>query len=319
MNRVRFTLCLLAIVLFAGPMTAQLQNCGLPAGSGGTISAAGGTVAPGSLSPAPALTGESAGLSFVQYLFLNPNDLVLDTLSGQTGPRIIFANNTGQADPAADLGLSVGDEFCVMSMSFSLDILQRQVDTLYTSSFFGVPCCDFAEVTQGVDVCSLMVDAGIVNGSDLADYNDLADFALAYGIQASLESIFFLVDSFINIVPPGSPCTAGAPMCYATSNQICYLVDTATGLLGSQIWETNLALAPNPAHQAVRMTFTSRLAGEATLQLVDVTGRLRQTQRLAMVAGENRLTVALDGLAAGLYAVYLDGPEGRASARLVVE
>lgn len=308
-----------AALTLAAPLFAQQQNCGLPAGAGGTLSASGGNVAPGSQNPDPGFSGESSGLSFTQFLYINPDDLVFDTLSGTNAPRILFADNDGRADPAADLGLAIGDRFCVQSMSFSLDVLQRQIDTLYTSSFFGVPCCDFAEVSQGVDVCSLMQDAGILAGADLEDYNDLADFAVAYGIQASLESIFFLVDSFINIVPPGSPCTAGAPLCYATSNRLCYTVDTVSTVGGPLAWEAGAELLPNPARGVTTLRFRARSAGEGVLRVHDALGRRLRERRLALAPGANALTLDLDGLAPGLYPIAISGPQGRASLTLVVE
>jgi hypothetical protein len=298
-------------------LMAQSANCSLSPDAGGTLAASGGVVSPDGLSPDPMLSGESAGLSFVQYVFTNPNDEVFDSISGLSGARIIFANNSGQVVPS-DLGLEVGDQFCVSSLSFSLDILQRQVDTLYGSEFFGVPCCDFAEVSQGVDVCSLMVDAGIIEGADLEDYNDLADFAVAYGIQASLESIFFLVDSFINIVPPGSPCTAGAPMCYAVSNTVCFSVDTVSavgGINASLDW----ALFPNPARLEAQLEFTTDRSGTASIELFDAQGKLVMEQSFQHLAGHHRQAIALSELAPGLYQVVLHSQEGRASKVLLVE
>ncbi len=315
----RFSSLLTLVMLCSSTLlvSAQSANCSLPAGSGGSLGVGPGNVAPMALSPDPMLTGESSGLSFVQFVFTNPNDLVTDTASGITAPRIIFANNSGQVIPD-DLGLDIGDQFCVRSMSFSLDVLQRQIDTLLTSSFGAAACCDFAELIQGVDVCSLLVDAGIASGSDLEDYNDLADFAVAYGIQASLESIFFLIDSTINIVPPGSPCTAGSPMCYAVSNEICFTVDTASAI-GTPAWTEDLKLFPNPATAKVHFQFETDRSGMLRLQLIDAQGRQVLERSIQYSQGQNALTLSTEMLVPGMYQVLLDSPEGRESRMLVVE
>jgi len=309
----RSTFLIAGLLLAAPTLFAQAQNCSLPSGSGGTISPTSSTALIGYLSPNLNFAGESSGLDLVQFVFTNPNDLVFDDFSGSTGPRILLANETGRVDPAADLALVRGDEFCVYSWSFSLSVLQAQVDTLFNSSFLGVPCCLFAEATQGVDVCSLLIDSDIDEGSDLQDFNDIADFAVAYGIQGTFPSIQFLVDSFINIVPLGSPCTPGQRMCWATSNTACFTVDTGTfmglspveGLGSAAPFISELQGGPNPASDFYQLSFKSLWSGLAEVQIHDATGRVVAHQQTDLYLGYNQLPITLAGYPAGYYSVRL--------------
>ncbi|MBI1194188.1 MAG: T9SS type A sorting domain-containing protein [Bacteroidetes bacterium] len=321
----RISLLVAGLLLCAPNLFAQGQNCDLPAGSGGTISPTSSTAIIGFLSPNLNFTGESSGLDLVQFVFTNPNDLVFDDFSGSTGPRILLANETGRLDPAADLGLVRGDEFCVFSWSFSLSVLQDQVDTLFNSSFSGVPCCLFAEATQGVDVCSLLIDSDIDEGSDLEDFNDIVEFAVAYGIQGTFPSIQFLVDSFINIVPLGSPCTPGRRMCWATSNTACFTVDTGTvmgigsveGLSSAAPYLSDLQAGPNPASDFYQIGFNSSWSGQAQLHIIDATGRIVAQQPADLFLGNNQLPLNLAGYPAGYYAIRLITPQWSTALRVL--
>jgi|GEM_PF-1516609 len=323
---IRAAASLLAALLLAAPgLFAQGQNCDLPAGSGGTISPTSSTALIGYLSPNLNFSGESAGLDLVEFIFTNPDDLVFDEFSGTTGPRILLANTTGRVDPAADLGLERGDQFCVFSWSFSLSVLQDQVDTLFNSSFAGVPCCLFAEATQGVDVCSLLVDSDIDEGSDLENFNDIVEFAVAYGIQGTFPSIQFLVDSFINVVPLGSPCTPGQRMCWATSNTSCFTVDTGTSIgftpvegLGSAApFLSELQAGPNPSTDFFQISFLSRWSGPVQVQVFDPTGRMLASDSRELVLGSNQVSVNVQDYPAGHYSVRLVTQDWTTSLRVL--
>lgn len=310
-------------LLLARSLAAQTQNCDLPAGSGGTLSTGGSVAYIGSLSPSLTLSGESSGLDLVQFIFTNPNDLVFDDFSGTTGPRILLANNTGRVDAGADLGLVREDEFCVFSWSFSLGVLQDQVDTLYSGEFLGVACCLFAEATQGVDVCSLLVDAGILEGADLEDFNDIADFAVAYGIQPTFPSIAFLVDSFINVIPPGAPCTPGGRMCYATSNTVCFTVDTGTVIAIAPVdaanWISQFQSGPNPVRGQYQISFVSTWSGSAQLEVTDLTGRQVMLSAAVINPGKNALQLDFSGLVPGYHTLRIKTPDWTTSVRALVE
>lgn len=296
-------LCALAI----GSLQAQVQNCGLPAGAGGTLGITGGATPLGSLSPDPMRTGESSGLDLVEYLFFNPNSILTDTFGTDvfiSGQEIIGANATGQIDPA-DLGLSDGDEFCVQSFSFTLAELQDQIDTLFVGEFLGLTCCEFAEFVQEVDVCSLLTNAGIIEGSDVTNADEVVDFAINYGINPTLESLFTLIDSVINIVPDGAGCITAGDMCYATSNKVCFTVGEGlfTEPVIGQEWIGALQSGPNPTIDNWSVRFETQWTGQADVLVTDLTGQVISREAVNVIAGSNYIPVDMSSLATGQYLI----------------
>jgi hypothetical protein len=298
-----FTLLCCALTF---PIQAQVQNCGFPAGTGGTIGATDATISIDALSPDPMFSGESSGLTLVEFLFINPNNIILDTFTNFSGPEIIGSNTTGQIIPS-DLGLVDGDQFCVLSFSFALDVLQDQIDTLYNGEFLTLPCCDFAEFVQGVDVCSLLVDAGVTEGADITNAAEVVDFAVNYGISPTLESLFALIDSVINIVPTTAGCVSGSVMCYATSNQVCYTI--GEGLFAEPVtgkeWINGLESGPNPTNNIWGVRFETEYSGPASLLVTDLAGRIIQADVQAIVPGSNYIPVDMSAFAPGQYLITL--------------
>lgn len=321
--KVSTKLLLLAAVLGIG-LDAQSQsaNCGAASDAGGTLNSTVSTAFVGELSADPSRTGESSGLDLVEFYFTDPNDIISDPLTGAVGPRVIGSNASGRIDPA-DLGLGFGDEFCVTSLSISLSVLQRQIDTLYAGNFLGVPCCDFAELSQGLDVCSIMVDQGIVTGSDVTNLAEIIDFGVAYGVSATFESVIYLIDSVINIVPPGSPCTSGDFMCYAYSNTLCYTVDTG-GTLSLQELQmpsfiSNYQAGPNPVSgTSYQIRFESAWTGDAQWIITDMAGRTLNQGAQRVALGSNDLSFEFSNLPAGMYALQLQGEDWKLNARVAV-
>jgi bacillolysin len=78
-----------------------------------------------------------------------------------------------------------------------------------------------------------------------------------------------------------------------------------------------LSAAPNPATDAVRLTFTAPNAGAAQVVVSDLLGRTVLTRALTLPAGENQLELNLQGLPAGTYAVRLSVKGGGATVKLV--
>jgi hypothetical protein len=212
------SLALSAAMLALGTAQAQIQNCGLPAGSGGTLSTSQPSIcADGTLWAPPTLSGYTAGLSRTEYIFQDPNDIVFNADSSAFGPRILEINLTGVFNPQA-AGLAPGDQFTVTALHYNIANLQSFVQTLLNGSFLFTPCCTFAELVQGIDVCSVYNSVGILNGSDVANMNDWLASILAFDAAPALNNIIFSIDE-IN-VQEGQPCTGDLPLCYATSSSI---------------------------------------------------------------------------------------------------
>jgi hypothetical protein len=73
---------------------------------------------------------------------------------------------------------------------------------------------------------------------------------------------------------------------------------------------------PNPARGAIRLALSGAAAEPATVTLLDVAGRVVASQRFA--AGERALTLAPDGLAAGLYFARVERGSESAMTRVCV-
>ncbi len=169
----------------------------------------------------------------------------------------------------------------------------------------------------------MLASSGIIEGTDLEDFNDIVDFAVAYGIQPTFASISFLVDSFINVVPPGSPCTAGSPMCYATSNTSCFTVDTGTSTGFTQLLQapgiSQWQAGPNPVQNMFQISFLSQYNGPLEMEVTDMTGRLVLRQKEAIFNGKNQFELDFSGLAPGYHMVRLITPEWTTATRALVE
>lgn len=246
-----------ALVGLALPAAAQVANCGAASTAGGTLSTGQPTIcADGTLWAPPTLTGYTAGLSRTEYIFADPSDIVYNEDSTVFGPRILEINTTGAFDPQA-AGLADGDQFEVTAFHYNLGNLQSFVQELLNGSFLFTPCCDFAELVQGIDVCSVYNSAGINVGADVTDLNVWVASIQAFGGPASVNNILF---SFNEInAQAGQPCTGTLPLCYATSSTITVDVQCAVACssatppsgLSSSLTATKVNLSWNPVPGSV--------------------------------------------------------------------
>ncbi len=75
--------------------------------------------------------------------------------------------------------------------------------------------------------------------------------------------------------------------------------------------QLSLGAYPNPVVDAVTVEVLAPKAGEATLDVLDVTGRTRQTQRQELSGGLNEVELRLGSLPTGLYLIRLRDAAGR--------
>ncbi len=237
----------LTLLGLAQPLQAQVANCGAAATAGGSLSTSQPSICnDGTLWAPPTLTGYTAGLSRTEYVFADPADIVYNEDSTVFGPRILEINTTGAFDPQA-AGLNDGDQFEVTAFHYNLANLQSFVNELLTGTFFGTSCCFFAELVQGIDVCSVYNSAGIFVGTDVVDLNVWVASIQAFGGPASVNNILFSFEE-IN-AQAGQPCTGTLPLCYATSSTL--TVDVACAVTCSSATPpSNLSSTPG----ATRMT-----------------------------------------------------------------
>lgn len=208
-------------LLFWSSTQAQIQNCGLAAGSGGSLSSTELTVCnDGTLWGPPTLSGYTAGLEITEYVFQNPSNILFTDDSTLSGPEIIEINTTGIFDPQA-AGLLEGESFVVTAVSYNLSDLQSFTDILLTGSFLFTSCCTWASSLGGAgDVCSVYNAVGINSGSDIQGLEDVLLYINGFGGPSIVSNVLFSLDE--TNASAGLPCADSPPLpiCYASSDDL---------------------------------------------------------------------------------------------------
>jgi len=93
-----------------------------------------------------------------------------------------------------------------------------------------------------------------------------------------------------------------------------------SSLVDIDIANLDLSIAPNPANEFSTVQFNLLGEKEVLFRLVDLTGRVVQSQDLGQRSfGNHKIDLDLAGLAAGLYTVQLEIDGKTAAQRLVIE
>jgi len=82
---------------------------------------------------------------------------------------------------------------------------------------------------------------------------------------------------------------------------------------------TEFSVYPNPTRGELNVSFTNEEVGQATLQIVDVTGRIVFTQQISVQSGDNRYNFGLNGISAGIYQLRVQSGDQRRVTKLIVE
>ena len=81
----------------------------------------------------------------------------------------------------------------------------------------------------------------------------------------------------------------------------------------------SFAAYPNPVRDAITVAFEARRAGSGTLRIEDLLGRIVATQDMTVRTGANRQTLALPGVAPGIYLLTIESEGSRVVSRFVKE
>lgn len=76
-------------------------------------------------------------------------------------------------------------------------------------------------------------------------------------------------------------------------------------------------LSPNPAHRSTTLTFAATAAGKTNLSVIDLSGRVVQTQEVKIVRGLNRVVIDVSQLKQGMYNIQLSTSSLRILERFV--
>ena len=81
----------------------------------------------------------------------------------------------------------------------------------------------------------------------------------------------------------------------------------------------DIEVFPNPASDYVELAFTSEIAGKASVQLLDLSGRLVHLQDLEVVEGHNAATLDISELSSGVYLMNLVQDQSVSRIKIMVE
>ncbi len=264
------------------------------------------------------------------------------TITGQVGNQTLALTGSSQtltvsnATSDAILTLvSVSKDGCTQSLSGSSTVTVRPAINLSTSGNtsvvygYGSNCTTLtASATGGTGMLVLSWSTGATSNSIQVCPTATTSYTVtatdAAGCGVSRQITVTVVD-----VRCGS---GGVKMCYQ-GREVCvapYLVPTYQRY-GAMLGDCNagntrlsyeaarsdapltlsLKAYPNPVQDAVTVELLAPQAGAATLDVVDMTGRTRQSRRESLVEGRNEVELRLGSLPAGVYLIRVVDAAGR--------
>lgn len=96
------------------------------------------------------------------------------------------------------------------------------------------------------------------------------------------------------------------------------IVDGSVGITNNFIAPKSIQAYPNPAVTNTQLSFNSPKATSLQVQLIDNVGRIVSNQTIQAKQGENKVTVEVANLSAGIYIINLNQDEVYATTKLVV-
>ena len=199
------------------PDPISAAQCGYGPTSGGTFTQTSGVLCPGGNAPAFNVNGIVSGLTTEYVITQNDEQF-------PSGPSIVGAlPNTGSFNPA-NFGIEDGEEFCITALSYNLSSIQAVAQELLHGDALGVgSCCSAVQSLLGANLCSALNGAGLYDGNDIQELDDIIGLLSAFGAEETLESIADAI-SGVNDIGNQDACINDLPICYAlSSNSLCYV------------------------------------------------------------------------------------------------
>jgi hypothetical protein len=98
-----------------------------------------------------------------------------------------------------------------------------------------------------------------------------------------------------------------------------FSLNTVTSVVEPTATVNAVNVYPNPAHGEARISFNSKINGEARVRMFSMNGQEVMSRILSITDGENNHRLDLSGLAKGLYLVEISGDSGHSTVRLSVD
>lgn len=255
----------------------------------------------------------------------DPTGTTVYSMSGTSTSRTFFhVDANGYTYIGTDFG-SLGETTCSDTrtmMPFPLTMGSQQTDSYQCATVFAGSSSIPSGSTQftAIGYGTLNLPYGSVPNVLLVNMVQDEDLNSSSGLaQSHIEAYFFVKPGVrypVLTVRTDSSLTSG------TAYHFTFMLDqSAIGIREALAQAIGIELFPNPTSGSVDLVCGTLASGEATVQVVDQTGRLvRQTSLHAGSPGLHRGTLDLDGLMAGIYTVRVTDASGAfGTKRLVVQ
>jgi hypothetical protein len=82
---------------------------------------------------------------------------------------------------------------------------------------------------------------------------------------------------------------------------------------------SDIAVFPNPANDYVEISFSSEISGKASVQLLDMSGRIVLQESIEVTEGQNNAGFDISELSTGIYMMNLVQDQAVSRFKIVVE
>ncbi|HQV01734.1 MAG TPA: T9SS type A sorting domain-containing protein, partial [Bacteroidia bacterium] len=108
-------------------------------------------------------------------------------------------------------------------------------------------------------------------------------------------------------------------------NAACYRLRVNTSATNFRITESaisnkaNFSMYPNPANALVTINLFSDESQDATINLIDITGRVVYTQTISIAEGDQKMELDINQITKGIYFLQLNANGDKTVQKLVIE
>jgi hypothetical protein len=92
-----------------------------------------------------------------------------------------------------------------------------------------------------------------------------------------------------------------------------------TGISSAENTINSIALYPNPARDKINISYSVKMSGDYTMKITDISGKVINTQTVRATQGNNKLSIDIPALAAGVYSLGLSNGTQSTAHKFVVQ
>lgn len=224
-------------------------------------------------------------------VYLNPTLIKAQTFSVQADT--ISATVDGIGGPSNNItnitGVDIPLKWYIKATDFPLSWL--------TGVAFGI-CDNYTCYANGSgEVYNTTTNTGVLMSSTYyanSTHDSLGVFGLSLNFNAVASGTHWLK---VNLLDNNSSYSKDVVFIITRSHTV--------GISGASVGTQQISLSPNPAQQATSLALALSRAGDIRVNIMDMQGRIVKSLSKEGVAGTQKIEIATNGLAAGLYLVQV--------------